>query len=57
MMHFVSILMMLLLSLTLGVVIKSSYELGKKRLFDHKEIKCPTDRVDPEKSHGNQEPA
>jgi len=57
MMYFVSILMMSLLSLTLGVVIKFSYELGKKRLFDHKEIKCPTDRVDPEKSHGNQEPA
>ncbi len=51
-----SILMLIVLCLSLAAIVKFSYEIGKQAIVGQKEIKCPTDRVDPEKSHGNVEP-
>ena len=56
MMTLVSLLMLICLSLSLAAVMKFSYELGKRKILGETEIKCPTDRVDPSKSHGNAEP-
>ena len=51
-----SILMLIVLCLSLAAIVKFSYEIGKQAIAGEKEIRCPTDRVDPEKSHGNVEP-
>ena len=51
-----SILMVMVLCTCFAAIVKFSYEIGKQALKGHKEIKCPTDRVDPGKSHGNVEP-
>lgn len=51
-----SILMVMVLCICLAAIVQFSLGIGKQALKGHKEIKCPTDRVEPGKSHGNVEP-
>lgn len=52
----VSIIMVAVLCTCLAAIVQFSLGIGKQALKGHKEIRCPTDRVEPGKSHGNAEP-
>ena len=56
MMTIAGLLMLICLVMSLVAVIWFSYEIHKRNSNECKEIRCPTDRVDPGKSHGNVEP-
>jgi hypothetical protein len=50
-MYFVGVAQLILLLISILIVVRFSLLLKPR---DH--IRCPTDRIDPSKTHGNQEP-
>ncbi len=50
-MYFVGVTQLILLLISVLIVVRFSLLLKPRD-----EIRCPTDRIDPSKTHGNQEP-
>jgi hypothetical protein len=51
-MYFVGVTQLILLLISVLIVVRFSLLLKPRD-----EIRCPTDRIDPSKTHGNQEPS